>query len=91
MTYGDDHSTAALHEVARGAGLSIGRAVLQRALTFATNFLLATTFGVAAYGLYALGRRLVGTLQGFAHLGLNPPLVRLLAKQTATRTDRGAS
>jgi len=80
MTGGDDHSTAALHEVTRGAGLSIGGVVLQRALMFVTNLLLTTTFGVAAYGLYALGRRIVGMLQGFAHLGSNPTLIRLLPK-----------
>jgi len=80
MTDGDDYSTAVLHEVTRGAGLSIGGVVLQRAFVFATNLLLTTTFGVAAYGLYALGRRIVGMLQGFAHLGSNPTLIRLLPK-----------
>ncbi|MFB6140696.1 MAG: flippase [Halosimplex sp.] len=82
-----EHETAVLHAVTRGAGISIGGILLQRGLLFATNLLLTNSLGVAAYGLYALGRRIVGMLQGFAHLGSNPTLVRLLPKH-ADAPDR---
>jgi len=79
-TEAHEHETAVLHAVTRGAAISIGGILLQRGLLFATNLLLTNSLGVGAYGLYALGRRIVGMLRGFAHLGSNPTLVRLLPK-----------
>lgn len=89
MTDSDDHATAVLHSVTRGAGLSIGGIVVQRAFAFATNLLLTSALGVSAYGLYALGRRVVGLIQGFAHLGSNPTLIRLLPKHTDDQERQG--
>jgi O-antigen/teichoic acid export membrane protein len=77
-----DRETAILHAVTGAAGLSIGGVLTQRGLVFATNLLLTHALGVGAYGLYALGRRIVGMLHRFAHLGSNPTLVRFLPKYT---------
>jgi len=88
-TEGTDDATEVLHAVTRGAGLSIAGILAQRGIMFATNLLLTTTLGVAAYGLYALGRRILGTLQGFAHMGSNPTLLRLLPKYDDDTEEQG--
>lgn len=75
-----DHETIVLHAITQAAGLSIGGVLVQRALEFLTTLLLTHALGVGTYGTYALGRRIVGVLQGFAHLGSNPTLVRFLPK-----------
>jgi O-antigen/teichoic acid export membrane protein len=82
MSSDDDvgDETIVLHAVTQAAGLSIGGVLVQRGLVFVTHFLLTHTLGVGSYGMYALGRRIVGMLRGFAHLGSNPTLVRFLPK-----------
>ncbi|WP_435320899.1 flippase [Haloarchaeobius sp. TZWSO28] len=89
VTDSDTYETSVLHSVTRGAGLSIGGIIVQRGFAFATNLLLTSALGVAAYGLYALGFRIISLLQGFAPLGSNPTLIRLLPKHTADPERQG--
>lgn len=70
--------TEALESVTHGAVATIGGTVLQKCIQFATNLLLTTSLGVAAYGVYSLGLRIYQMTGQFAHLGSNPALVRYI-------------
>lgn len=67
----------ALERVAHGAAVSVPSILLQRALTLAFTAVLTNGFTAAAYGLFALARRLQRFLQRLA-LGFRSGLSRFL-------------
>ncbi len=66
-------------EVARGGGTAFMGGVFGSATALALHILLGRILGPASYGLYSLGRSVVGILQFVSSLGLNQGVVRFCA------------
>ncbi|WP_280587267.1 lipopolysaccharide biosynthesis protein [Halorubrum sp. Boch-26] len=84
-----DDEREALVAIAHGAVVTSGGVSGQRALTAATEFVLARGLGPTAYGVYALAWRIAQLLSRLVTFGSVPALQRYLPEYADDPTRRG--